>query len=400
MQSASLDEMKRIIGFSERDAENVRALAPSILPAVPAVVDRFYARLQQEPATRAVFVGGDRQMERLSEAVASWLHELVEGAYDDAFYDKRRGVGITHVRVGLPQHYMFTGMELLWQELERRIRDERVDDVEEKIRSLHKLLTLDLAVMLDSYMKGYAEQVREFERSAVEEKLTRAEHLAEIGQLAASLAHEIKNPLAGISGAIQIIRDAMAQTDPHQSIVTEILAQIRRLDATVKDLLQYARPMPPQAAKVELAAVVKRVLTVLQGEPALQRVRVDYKKPKSDTLIHADDRQLEQLLINLILNAAHASEDGGVIYLGIKGGTGRVRLVVRDEGRGMTTEVRSRAFEPFFTTKARGTGLGLSICRRIAEVHGGDIELDSQVGRGTTVTVTLRHADRGDEQGS
>jgi two-component system sensor histidine kinase HydH len=129
-------------------------------------------------------------------------------------------------------------------------------------------------------------------------------------------------------------------------------------------------------------------------------VRVDYKKPPSDTLIHADDRQLEQLLINLILNAAHASEDGGVIHLGINGGTRRVRLTVRDEGRGMTAEVRSRAFEPFFTTKARGTGLGLSICRRIVEFHGGDIELDSQVVHGTTVTVTLRHADRGDKQGS
>ena len=107
---------------------------------------------------------------------------------------------------------------------------------------------LDLAVMLESYQESYAEQVRRSERSAVEEKLTRAEHLAEIGQLAASLAHEIKNPLAGISGAIQVFRDTMPHNNPHRPILTEILGQINRLDATVKDLLLYARPLPPKSA--------------------------------------------------------------------------------------------------------------------------------------------------------
>jgi signal transduction histidine kinase len=285
------------------------------------------------------------------------------------------------------------GIELVWQALEERIRSAGVPDAHAKLRSLHKLLIVEFAVMLESYKDTYSEQVRTFERQAVEEKLTRAEHLAEIGQLAASLAHEIKNPLAGISGAIQIIRDAMKPDDPHQPIVSEILGQINRLDATVKDLLHYARPTPPQFTRVPFDDVVTRVLTILRQEPALQRVRIKYGKLTPDTALYGDAAQIEQLLINLILNAAHASDNGGLIHLGIADNGDEVSLTVTDEGRGMTPEVRARAFEPFFTTKAKGTGLGLSICRRIVETHGGDIELESDVGHGTTVTVRLPRGD-------
>jgi signal transduction histidine kinase len=250
-------------------------------------------------------------------------------------------------------------------------------------------LALDLAIMLESYKLSYGEQIRKSERTAVEEKLTRAEHLAGIGQLAASLAHEIKNPLAGISGAIQIIRDSMANEDPHRTIITEILGQIRRLDATVKDLLQYARPTPPAAIKVGVDAVVRRVLTVLQKEPALQDLTIHYSTPPDDPQMFADDRQVEQLLINLIINAAHASQAGSAIHLVVRNDLDNVQITIRDQGEGMTHETLRRAFEPFFTTKAKGTGLGLSICRRIVEVHDGRINIDSQPGNGTSVSVTF-----------
>jgi signal transduction histidine kinase len=248
---------------------------------------------------------------------------------------------------------------------------------------------IELAVMLNDYQKSYAERIRERERSVVEEKLTRAQHLAEIGQLAASLAHEIKNPLAGISGAAQIIRDAMPADDPHQPIVTEILGQINRLDATVKDLLQYARPTPPRAQNVALDDIVERVLTVLQKEPAVQRVRIEHEPGEPGAIVFADEGQIEQLLLNLLLNAAQASDEGGAIQVAILAEGNTVKLIVRDEGAGMTPEVRERTFEPFFTTKARGTGLGLTICRRIVEVHGGEIEVASEPDAGTTVTVSL-----------
>lgn len=392
MQEPSLREMRSSIGFDDRDAANVRSLAGLATPAIPALVDRFYQQLMQQERTRAIFIGRERQIQRLRDALTPWLREVFHTVDEEGYYEKRWRIAGAHLRAGVPQHCLVAGMELICQELEGRARDAGIPDAAEKIRSLRKLLAIELAVMLEGYKEGYSEQIRKVERSAVQEKLTRTMHLAEIGQLAASLAHEIKNPLAGISGAIQIIRDAMASDDPHQPIVTEMLGQIGRLDATVKDLLQYARPTPPRAARVALDEVVTRVLTVMQEEPALQRVRIQYGRALTDTTVYADDAQIEQLLMNLILNAAHASDDGGVIDLSIATNSNHVRLIVKDQGKGMASEVRERAFEPFFTTKAKGTGLGLTICRRIAEVHGGDIELESGLRKGTTVTVTLPYS--------
>lgn len=389
VQATLFDEMKSSIGFDGRDTANVRSLAPYAIPAIPAVVHHFYEQLLQHASARALLTGGDVQLAGLHETLSTWLREVFEGPWDETYYQKRRRIGSAHLRVGLPQYYMFTGMELIWQALEQRLREAGIQDVHAKLGALHRLLVLDLAIMLESFQESHSEQVRKFERSAVEAKLTRAEHLAEIGQLAASLAHEIKNPLAGISGAIQIIQEGMRRDDPHQPIITEILGQIGRLDATVKDLLQYARPTPPRATKVSLDAVARRVLNVLREEPALQRTRIIYSGAPLDPTVYADDGQIEQLLINLIINAAHASDDGGAIHLAITADAGCVLLIVRDEGNGMTRDVLSKAFEPFFTTKAKGTGLGLSICRRIAEAHGGGIELKSEVGEGTTATVSL-----------
>ncbi|MGD2109764.1 MAG: ATP-binding protein [Phycisphaerae bacterium] len=389
MDESIFDDMPAAIGFGEADAKRVRSLAALITPAIPEIVDHFYDWLLKNEDARSVFDGGETQLERQRSLLSEWLHELLECRVGHRDGERRGRVGAAHAAAGLPQHYIFAGMELIWQELERRVRKAKVPALAQKLESLHKLMMVELAAMLERYKESYAEQVRRFERTAVEEKLTRAEHLAEIGQLAASLAHEIKNPLAGISGAIQIIRDAMAADDPHQPIVSEILGQIGRLDATVKDLLQYARPTPPKATKVTLDNVVTRVLTLLRKEPSLQRVRVKYEKRDRGAAVYADDTQIEQLLFNLILNAAHASEDGGVIHMGVTQNADHVRLYVKDEGRGMEPEVIERAFEPFFTTKARGTGLGLSICRRIVEVHGGRIRLESKIDEGTRVVVKL-----------
>jgi len=389
MDASIFDDMPAAIGFGKADAERVRSLKSIITPAISEIADHFYKWLLRREDARAVFKGGKQQLERQRGSLVEWLHELVECRVEPSNGKQRGKIGAAHAAAGLPQYYIFAGMELIWQELDRRIRSTNVDSMEEKLESLHKLLMVELAAMLERYKQTYAEQVRMFERTAVEEKLTRAEHLAEIGQLAASLAHEIKNPLAGISGAIQIIRDAMAPGDPHQPIVTEILGQIGRLDATVKDLLQYARPTPPKATRVTVDGVVTRVLTLLRKEPSLQRVRVKYDRRDRDAAVYADDAQVEQLLFNLILNAAHASDDGGVIHIGVMQKNDDVELHVRDEGRGMSPEVIERAFEPFYTTKARGTGLGLSICRRIVEVHGGDIRLESKLGEGTRVIVAL-----------
>lgn len=392
MKKAEFERLKRFVQFGHDDIANLKGAARYIEPLFPRIIERFYKEVLADPRARLVFTGGEEQLERQRAMLAEWLKDLFSGDYSNAFLEKQDRIGVAHVRGDVPQHYMVVGMEVVWQELVLSARAAGIPGVDDKLRSIHKLLLLDLATMLDSYKERYSEEVRMTERSVVEEKLTRAEHLAEIGQLAASLAHEIKNPLAGISGAIQIIREALAPDHPHQPIVTEILGQIKRLDATVKDLLQYARPTPPQWNAVPLDAVVQRVLSVLQEEPAIQRVNVQVTPPPPSVVVRADDVQIEQLLINLILNAAQASEPGDTVCVSVTDGADRVRLTVSDTGQGMSSNAREHAFEPFFTTKAKGTGLGLSICRRIAETHGGNIRLTSEHGKGTSVTVELpRH---------
>ena len=284
---------------------------------------------------------------------------------------------------------MLAGVEFLRQELVRVVRRNNLPQPEAKLASLHKLLALDSGLMLESYKEAYSARVRETERNLVQDKLTRAEHLAEIGSLAASIAHEVKNPLAGISGAIQVIRKGLEPDDPRRPIIAEVLGQIDRLDSAVKDLLLYARPNPPRIRQCDLDAIINRMLKLLGTEPDLQPVRVDYQSDRDLPPLPADEAQIEQVLMNLLLNAAQASREGDTISINVAANDSFLRLVLRDNGRGMDEIVRRRMFEPFFTTKARGTGLGLSICRKIVEAHHGRIDIETELGEGTTVTVDL-----------
>jgi len=382
-------DITQCIGFGAEDERRLRLLAPLARPFIGRVVDRFYDQLLIHPTAAAVFSGGPTQVERLRELFGAWLGDVLNGTYDQSYFERRLRIGHRHVLVGLPQYFMVTGMQLVRDELARCLAPLDLPERDETLGSLQKILTVDLAIMLHSYQESHSEQVRTTERHAFKEQLTRAEHLAEIGRLAASLAHEIKNPLAGMSGAIQIIRGEMSPDDPHRPILQEILGQIGRLDATVKDLLLYARPVPPRAAPLVLGDIVGRVLNLLREEPSLQKVRITQGAFAADALILADDTQIEQLIMNLILNAAHASPEGATIQLGVSRHLDHVRLTVTDRGGGMSEDVRRRAFEPFFTTKTKGTGLGLSICRRIVDAHDGIIDLESRPGSGTKVTVDL-----------
>lgn len=391
MDDVLFDQLKQRIGFSLADAENVHALGRVLGDALPSISDTFHYWVVGDPSARAVFTGDEAQIERQRRAFTRWLGELFTGGYDADYFRRRIEIGRVHVRVGLPQHHMFTAMEMVWQEMRTAAAAKRADlpEIDDKLCSLHKLLTLETTVMLESYKEQYAARVREEERTAAEEQLTRSEHLAQIGQLAASLAHEIKNPLAGISGAIQVLRDQMDPADPRQPVIREILAQIGRLDATVKDLLVYSRPRPPEYRPCDLPATVNRVLKLIGDATALRSVPMSLHVEPQVPPVPVDVRQIEQVIMNLLFNAAHACKAGGTIRIHVSAAERRVILEVIDSGIGMTDEVAAKAFEPFYTTKARGTGLGLPICKKIVEGHGGTINLRSEPGLGTTVRVEL-----------
>jgi signal transduction histidine kinase len=389
MPAAVFEEMKQYVAFDHRDAANLRALGRIVERHLPAVAERFYQAVQGHPATRRVLAGDAGRGQTLRGVLLTWLRGLFCGVYDAEYARQRAQIGRTHVRVGLPQHFMIVAMEMVWQELGQLIRSQPATGKNAKLASLHKLLTIETGLMLESYRGSQIAEVRQVERDAMQARLREAEQLAQIGQLAASLAHEIKNPLAGISGAIQVIRASLKESDPHWPVLGEVLRQISRLDRSVKDLLVYARPKPPQYQRCDLRRAMERVLTLLRKEPEFERVRFEHRIPAGVPPIAADEHQLEQLLMNLLLNAAQASPPGGVVRLLTAAQDGRVRVVVEDRGCGMTLEVARRALEPFFTTKARGTGLGLPICQKIVEAHGGTLSIHSVPGEGTEVTVEL-----------
>lgn len=388
MSNPMYQRLKSYIGFCGQDEANLKALKHEVGPILPTVVDRFYEEVTGHDETRNVFVD-QAQVDRLRVSFAHWLRGLFCGDYDDAYFEQRTAIGRTHSDINLPQHYMLGAMAIVWEALDQGIRGLEIPESAAKRNSLHKLLMLELAVMLDTYKSSYSAMIRDQERSAVEEKLTRAEHLAQIGQLAATLAHEIKNPLAGISGAIQVIREGMSADDDRIPILGEILTQIDRLDCTVKDLLVYARPTPPVFSTFCLNQVVDRVLRVLEEEPALHDIRIERVGREQANPVSADAAQLEQLVFNLVLNAAQASVAGQLIRV-ITSREGRwSQLTVQDFGCGMDLATQKRASEPFFSTKAKGTGLGLSICKRIVEAHNGHVRVQSAVGKGTKVIVKL-----------
>ncbi len=389
VDSAFFIDLKLRIGFDGLDADNLHSLREVVEPAVAEVSDHFHEWLFRDPSARAVFTGGPAQMEKQRRVFADWVRDLFNGAYDFEYFQRRIDIGRTHVRVGMPQHYMFTSMQVVWQKLQEVIRRSGTPNAEAKLDSLHRLLVLETAVMLESYKDHYSQRLREEERTVAEERLTQSEHLAQIGQLAASLAHEIKNPLAGISGAIQVLRDQMDGDDPRQSVIREILGQINRLDATVKDLLVYARPRPPEFRPCDLVATTHRVVKLTREAVSLRNVPIAVHAESQVPPVPVDPRQIEQLIMNLVLNAAHACKMGGRIDVYISSVDRTAVLEVVDQGVGMTPEVRERAFEPFFTTRAKGTGLGLPICRKIVEAHKGTITLHSEPGKGTTVRVEL-----------
>jgi len=234
-----------------------------------------------------------------------------------------------------------------------------------------------------------------------QQRLARAERLASLGELAASVAHEIKNPLAGIAGAVRILAEDMPASDSRKEIMGEILAQIRRLDGTVCDLLTFARPGGPKVGPCALHQILDRVLLVLAEDPSASNVRVVREYQSDLPPVLADGKLLEQVFFNLLLNAVQAIGGQGTITLRTARGEADVartdgaplgpHLEVRviDTGPGIPTHLLREIFTPFFTTKPRGIGLGLAITRRIVEDHGGRISGENLPGQGAMFRICL-----------
>jgi signal transduction histidine kinase len=234
------------------------------------------------------------------------------------------------------------------------------------------------------------------EKKRIEEQLRRADRLAAVGQLAASIAHEIRNPLAAISGSIQVLQEEMQPQGQARQLLDIILREADRLKLITGQFLDYSRPKTPLRKECELVTCLEEtVLLLKQQERAGAEVVVDFDPPELPVVVAADEDQLRQVFWNISLNAVQAMPDGGTLRIEVRDlpsdpEAPLVAVEFSDTGGGIRPEDLERIFEPFFTTKESGTGLGLSIARRVVEELGGRIEVTNRLGEGATFQVILK----------
>ena len=222
-------------------------------------------------------------------------------------------------------------------------------------------------------------------------QMERADRLASVGELASGIAHEIKNPLAGIAGAVQVLSREFKGDKQKVKIVQEILQQIRRLDKSVKDLLNYASPSMPTFGTGDINEIIEKALFFVIQQPKARGIKVVKELDQNlPPMKRVDEKQIQQVLLNLFLNALNAMEGNGTLRIStfIEDGSTAV-IEVEDTGKGIPEDEIDKLFTPFYTTRIEGTGLGLSISNRIIEQHGGNISIKSKVNEGTCMKVSL-----------
>ncbi len=243
--------------------------------------------------------------------------------------------------------------------------------------------------------RNFNETVRQL-REAREElqrlystQMSRAEHLATLGELAAGLAHEIRNPLAGIAGVMEIIGQDLPPSSPGRQVLQEVQQEVHRIDRIISELLDYARPKPAQFRPADLYATAERAVTLARQQVMSRPIEVRLSKEGNLPPVVHDPGQIQQVLLNLLINSIQAMNGHGSVAVTLAQEGDQVLARVKDTGQGIAPKDLDKLFRPFFTTKGHGTGLGLSLARRIVENHGGRIEVESVPGEGTEFKVWL-----------
>lgn len=276
-------------------------------------------------------------------------------------------------------------------DLSVRVEEDRADEFGYLARAFNNMInTLECAK-------------KEIEQCHVQ-RIERAAKLASLGEIISGIAHEIKNPLAGISCAIQIFYSELSEDDSRKAVIAEVLNQVNRLDRIIKDLLSYAKPKPPMFVPSKISDILEKTLFLVYQEAKKQNIIIDNQVSTKMPELLIDPDQIQQVFLNIIINAVQAMPNGGILTISAsmknkeevqqeikKQVVDDMFIVIKfhDTGKGIPQEDLAFIFEPFFTKKTKGTGLGLSISRKIVHEHGGEIIVESEVGKGSLFSVYL-----------
>jgi signal transduction histidine kinase len=371
-------ELQAYVGWSDEAARCVAAASPLLEPCLQELVEDFYQEIDRHPDAKKVITGGQAQVDRLKGTLRVWLLELLSGRYDCDYVWRRWRVGYRHVEIGLQQVYTNVALSRLRTGLFRYLQEHWQGSPEELKatgKAFNQLFDLDLAIIEDAYQAEYSA------------RLQRNERLAAIGQVAGGVAHELRNPLNVIKTSVYYLLNAR---NPNPQKQAEHLQRIERHvvlgDNVITALSSFARLPAPDQKPFAVASCVQEALDT---NPPPESCTVSLDLPGDLPPVHADKDQIRIVFANLIRNACEAMPKGGRLAIVGRTHEGRVEVTVTDSGHGIDAEHLSRIMEPLYSTKARGLGLGLAIARAILEKNAGALQVASEVGVGSSFTVSL-----------
>jgi signal transduction histidine kinase len=374
-------DLQSYVGWTPDDAARVQAVAGLLQPFLAGMIDDFYDEIERHPDARKVITGGAAQIERLKGTLRTWLKDLLNGPYDQDYVARRWRVGWRHVEIGLDQVYTNVALSRLRRGLMLALEEHWPGEWKDSLatrRSLNTLLDLDLAIIEDAYQAEYMA------------RLQRGERLAAIGQVAAGIAHELRNPLNVVKTSVYYLLNART---PTPAKTAEHLQRIERhigsADGVITALSNFAKMPLPNLRPLALADCMREALTL---NPLPENVEAALDLPADLPPVLADRDQLLIVFGNLVRNAREAMPQGGRLSLVGRPVDDGVEVAVSDTGVGISPENLGRVTEPLFSTKARGLGLGLALVRAILEKNRGSLRVVSTLGKGTTFTVRLTAA--------
>ena len=307
------------------------------------------------------------------------LRRMVERSDGTRHYDVVNAISVNGSRLGfLEIGLSLKSMDAAWR------------------RSLRSMLVFGLAIVvvgiLGMAVIFYNQQSHLQRVKDLETEIGRQARLSELGNLAATVAHEIRNPLNSVSMGLQRLKAEFSPTQDHDEytrFLNLIQGEVHRLNAIVEQFLSLARPLSLKREKIAVDQFLHELTTLAAGDAGSSNVSIDLKIAPGLPSLDADPNYLKQLLLNLILNGVQAMPQGGTLTVAAEADKDLLRLTVADQGMGIERQALTKVFEPYFTTKPNGSGLGLSIARRIAEAHGGNITVESEPNRGSRFQVFL-----------
>jgi signal transduction histidine kinase len=369
------EDVKSYVGFGAAETALLCELLPLAEPHFERIAEHFYDRILRHPNAHAAITGGSDQVDRLKRTLVLWMRSGLQGPHDEAFFERRARIGRMHVRIDLPQRYMFTAINVMRLDFRRVVELVHFDRLEQQRRTndaIDKLFDLELAIMLHTYQEDSEERLRQRER------------LATIGQIAAGIGHDLRNPLSVIDSSLYLLRRRVGEDERVVHHLSKIDDQVQHCGRIIESLLGMIRERPALREPIQARALLEHAAGLVHL-PATLPIQVT---APDDLTLAVEAPLIHQALANLLANAADAVGSGhGMIQLEARRGDGEAIIEVRDQGPGFDPEILPRAFEPLVTSRSSGTGLGLALVRSIVHRHGGSVAAENLPEGGAVVRL-------------